>query len=76
MKQVSLRHAQAKSTLFFSSNWKWKAFPNSHNSPVDTVIYYIFAAEVYTKGGSKLIHKPTTRYMHSTVVPYSKYMYM
>ena len=70
MKQGSQRHAHAKSTLFFSSKWKWKAFSEQHLQ-LYTLIFYIFAVQSLHKRLLQLTQARNKVHVYSTEVPYS-----
>ena len=59
-----LRHAHAKSILFFSSNLKERHFLNSRNAlaAVYTDILHLCCSK-FTKKVVPILHKPTTRYV-------------
>ena len=63
-KRGSLWHAHAKSTLFFSSNLKGKAFSEQLQPTCSCIHWYLtfLLYKVYKKVVPSL-HKPTTRYM-------------
>ena len=59
-----LRHAHAKSTLFFSSN----TWGNALAAVYTDILWF----KVYTKGGSKLTPAYNKVHLHSTVVLYTR----
>ena len=58
--QGSIRHAHAKSTLFFS-NSKWKAFSKQSQCTCSCIHWYLTFSRFTQKVVSSL-HKPTTKY--------------